>query len=1142
MTQSSKITVFTALLWVFALHVIAAAPRLPSNASDVPDPDPNNELNGFKIADGFEIKLFAADPMIEKPIQMNWDAKGRMWCATSQTYPQLVPGQVPNDKVVILEDTTGSGKADKSTVFADGLFLDNSVIPGDGGAYVTNSTEILHLKDTKGTGKADSRTVVLSGFGTEDTHHIVHTLRWGPDGRLYFFQSIYIHSHLETPRGLRTLLGSGAWRFDTRTLDLDVYTRGLVNPWGIVWDRWGQTFETDGAGGEGINYAFPGVGFTSSVGYERVMQGLNPGSPKYASEELLNGTSIPDDYQGDILTNDFRANRIVRFKLSESGAGYTSKQMPDFLTCTDRAFRPVDIKMGPDGAIYIADWYNPIIQHGEVDFRDPRRDHVHGRIWRVTAKGRPPVERPQIDGAAIPDLLNLLKSPEDWTRAQAKLALRERNPAEVVTALKTWLRRLKPNDPQADHDRLEALWTCENVNSVDPQLLARVLKSDDPHARAAGVRVVGQWAAQLDDPTALLEPMVQDDFPRVRLEAVRALAEIPTPRSIIIATRVLDKPMDPFIDYALWLTCNELEPTWMPAFQSGKLSDWEKSSHLTFALRAVKSTAALKTLVEQLKNGQAPPDARPGMISLIASIGGPPEANALFDIALDSSMKDSATRAELLDGLRDLATKQHATPDRPERLETLAADADESVRAAVLRLVGAWKLAGLGPQLVQNAEASTSSDAVRIAAIDGLTGLGDPESITELRKLSFAPTPAATQRLALGGLAAVDLKAAAKRGAEMLAAGDPEPGAILSAFLSREGGAKTLAGALKAKKLSSDTAKLALRYLRGTTTVDPNLTDVLSAAAGTASGPIRLAPDQMKQTIDEVLAKGNAANGERIFRRSDTSCYQCHSIDGAGGWLAPDISSIGASSPVDYLINSVLDPNKDIKDGYDGYTVVTKSGDVFSGIKVSQDKQQVVLRDNAHLEIPIAVTEIKAQKAIGSLMPNGLTDTLTHQEFLDLIKFLSELGKPGPYAPTAAQYIRRWRIVEPLPAELASSQEPSFALIDGKNWPPAYSLVSGGLPVSEIAAKGKPIGYARGEINVATAGKIRLAFNDVTGLAAWIDDRKIDLSGGATVELTSGIHTLTVRMDTTKHGDEGLRVEVADVPGSAGRAQPVGGK
>ena len=1113
--------------------------------ADVPNPDPEIERSSFKIAGGFEINLFASDPMIEKPIQMNWDAKGRLWCATSATYPQLAPGQVPNDKVVILEDTQGTGVADKSTVFAEGLFIPNAVVPGDGGAYVTNSTEILHLKDTKGSGKADTRRVVLAGFGTEDTHHIVHTLRWGPDGRLYFLQSIYIHSHLETPHGLKTLLGSGVWRFDTRTLDLDVYSRGLVNPWGIIWDRWGQTFQTDGAGGAGINYSFPGASFESAVGMDRIMPGLNPGSPKYCGEEILTGRNVPDDYQGDILTNDFRANRIVRFKMSDNGAGFTSRQMPDFITSTDRAFRPVDIKLGPDGAIYIADWYNPIIQHGEVDFRDPRRDHTHGRIWRVTAKGRPLAPKPQIDGASVQDLLNLLKSPEDFTREQARLALRERDPKEVLPALKNWVRRLKSSDPQADHDRLEALWTCENVNTVDAPLLERVLKSDEPRARAAAVRVVGHWASRLDDPIKLLEPMVQDPYPRVRLEAVRALAAVPSPQSIVIATRVLDKPMDSFLNYALWLTCNDLEPVWMPAFQSGKLTDWEKPVHLDFALRAVKSQAALKTLVEQLKSGQVPAASRTGIIELIAGIGGASEANVLFDLALQTATNDQATRSRLLDALLHLARNRHAMPtNEPQRIQSVLADPNPTVRAAALRLSGAWKLEDLRPRLIEAAEARQTSDAVRAAALDGLASLGDTQSGDELRKLSSAPTDAHIRRLAIASLAQVDPKAAAARAAELLASADPDPGALLAALINREGGAEALAAAIEPGKLSSDTARLALRYLRNTTTQDPKLMAVFSNAAGASSGPVRLSAEQMKQMMAEVASKGDAANGERVFRRSDLGCYQCHSIAGAGGWLAPDLSGIGATAQLDYLINSVLDPSKDIKDGYNGYTIVTRSGAVFSGIKVTQDSSHVVLRDNAHLEIPIPMSEIKAQKDAGSLMPNGLADFLTHQEFLDLIKFLSELGKPGPYGPSPSQYVRRWRIIDPVPLELTSSDPAPVqlaSLIDNHDWTPAYSLVSGVLPIDSIIPNGKPPGYARGEIDVSAPGKIRLVINDPKGVTLWVDDKPINMAQEIPLDLPRGVHTLTFRLDS-QHGNAGLRVEVADTPGLSAHAQTVGGK
>ncbi len=444
--------------------------------------DPELERKTFKIADGWEINLFAADPMVEKPIEMNWDNRGRLWVATSETYPQLKPGAIPNDKIIVLADSAGRGRADRSTIFADGLFIPTAVAPGDGGAYVTNSTEIVHFDENPATGKAEHRRVVLAGFGTEDTHHIIHTLRWGFDGRLYWNQSIYIHSHVETPRGVVTLLGSGTWRFDPKTEQLGILSRGMVNPWGICFDRWGRWFGTDGAGGQGVACVFPGSAFESAVNVERTMAGLNPGSPKYCSAELLTGRQVPDEYQGDLLTNDFRAHRIVRFKLKPDGAGFSSQQMPDFITSPDPAFRPVDIRIGPDGAIYIADWYNPIIQHGEVDFRDPRRDHVHGRIWRVTAKGRPLVQKPTIAGATIPALLNLLNSPEDYTRSHAQLELRERPAADVAAALAVWTTALQPADSNFERALLEALWTDEAIDVVNPALLARLLAARDPHA------------------------------------------------------------------------------------------------------------------------------------------------------------------------------------------------------------------------------------------------------------------------------------------------------------------------------------------------------------------------------------------------------------------------------------------------------------------------------------------------------------------------------------------------------------------------------------------------------------------------------------------------------------------------------------
>ena len=394
-------------------------------------------------------------------------------------------------------------------------------------------------------------------------------------------QSIYIHSQIETPHGIKKLDAGGVWRYRTDSQDLDVYFRGLVNGWGYVWNYWGQTFATDGAGGEGINFVVPGCDFTATAGASRVLKGLNPGSPKFCSVEVLSGRHLPDDVQGDLLTNDFRANRVVRFRVTDNGAGFDSKQQPDFIVASDKAFRPVDIKMGPDGAIYIADWYNPIINHGEVDFRDPRRDHAHGRIWRVTAKGRPLVQRPKLDGAKVEDVLEMLLDPEGYTRQQAKNVLRERGAEAVAPALAKWVKGLAKRDGKAfnvDHARLEALWAYQCINQFDPALVEQVLASPTPAARAAACRVAGQVTdiehtrVSQDFLLKVLAPLVTDENPRVRMEAVRALAAVRTPEAVTVAMKALDKPMDPFLDYALYKTAIDLQDV-LAAGASGGQAD-----------------------------------------------------------------------------------------------------------------------------------------------------------------------------------------------------------------------------------------------------------------------------------------------------------------------------------------------------------------------------------------------------------------------------------------------------------------------------------------------------------------------------------------------------------------------------------------
>lgn len=447
-------------------------------------PARTQNLPVFDTDDRFEVTLWAENPLLHKPIQINWDARGRLWVASSELYPQIQPGQPALDTVVVLEDTDGDGRADSSRVFGGGLMIPTGVLPDNlGGCYVADSHQLLHLSDTTGDGKADTSRIVMTSFGTEDTHHNLHTLRWGFDGRMYMNQSIYTHSHIETPHGIVRLNSGGIWRFDPKRHHMEVFTRGGCNPWGHHWDLWGNQFFTDGAGFKGVYHAMEGATYFTYADMRREAESITPGSwPKFCSLEVVHSPIFPTDWQRTALTCDFRAHRIVRFRLEPEGSTFRGREMPDLLRSGEVSFRPIDLRMGPDGALYIADWSNPIIQHGEVDFRDPRRDKEHGRIWRVALKDKAPLPREDLTTLDTPVLLEYTLHENGWHQEQARRVLATRTADAVLPAARAWAG--SSSHPRAP---LEMAWLHRAFNVPVPNL-DTLLASDDARIRTAAVQ------------------------------------------------------------------------------------------------------------------------------------------------------------------------------------------------------------------------------------------------------------------------------------------------------------------------------------------------------------------------------------------------------------------------------------------------------------------------------------------------------------------------------------------------------------------------------------------------------------------------------------------------------------------------------
>jgi putative heme-binding domain-containing protein len=1149
----------TTLLLLLFVTQHACAQR---NLTDIPVPDPEEERKTFQVAEGFEVNLFAADPLLAKPIQMNFDPAGRLWVASSETYPQIEPGKPANDKIIILEDTDEDGRADKTRVFADGLLIPTGIEPGDGGCYVGASTELLHLKDTDGDGKADKTRVLLSGFGTEDTHHIIHTLRWGPDGCLYFNQSIYIHSHIETPYGPRRLGGGGVWQYRPETERLEVYCKGLVNPWGFAFDRWGQTFVTDGAGGEGINYAFPGAVFPTSPGARRVLHGMNPGSPKFCGLEIISGRQLPDDWQDDLITHDFRGHRVCRFKLSEDGSGYSSREMPELIKTSHVAFRPIDVKMGPDGAIYIADWYNPIIQHGEVDFRDPRRDHTHGRIWRVTYKGKPALKRPKLVNASIDELLEALKSPEMWTRQMAKRVLKERNQADVAEGLIQAVSKETARSATANSYWVELLNTFQTIDHPQYSLAKLLLAADDHRYRAAGVRTLGGWPSQDAAPSSrgVLDDVSSDKHPRVRLESLHALRGKMTEDNLVKALAVLDHPMEENLDFALSQLLTESQAQWVGALTKNTTSaGLLKSPNRLLYLAKIHASPELNFLIfELLAKGKMGDREWAGLGEILGQSATPPELAAILP-RIDERTSEHAR--EMASVLTILVEKTRPRRVRPvEKLDVFARwlmSSESSLAESTARAIGAWHIEPALPKLIEVCESSSTSDSLRQAAIEGLAEFGGPEAIDAIRGIVDANAALPIRITASAALVRLNPKVAAEATAKLLASADSQldPSHVITAFIEQKDAAPALIKALKDAKLPTDVAKRAVRVASSSANPNAELVAALRTAGGISADAWKLSPEQAQQLIQEIATKGDAARGEAIYRRKDTACLKCHAIGGAGGQVGPDISSIGGSAQLDYLVESILEPSKKIKENYNSVIVQTDDGKVLTGVLVRQTDKDLILRNAEDQEIAVPLKSIEERSNGLSLMPLGLTDSLTRDELIDVVKFMSQLGKvDGGYVLSKAKLVRRWQVLENTKESserLRRDRVAAAALSDaGLTWSPVYSNVAGVLPLDGLPTFGTKwnnlvtlpsVTIVRCELQVTTPGETKLAINTPIGVSLWIDGKPVTAAAEIPLNLSPGRHKLTFAVDREKRNDP-LRVEVVDVAGSPANVQVVGGK
>jgi putative heme-binding domain-containing protein len=550
---------------------------------------PDELIKSCTVPPGYEIKLFADEtkfPEIAKPVQMSFDNKGRLWVSTMPSYPLWKPGDPkPSDKLVILEDTDNDGKADKSTVFYDKLHCPTGFQFFNGGVLVVDQPRILWLKDTDGDDKADVVVHVLDGWATEDTHHTVGAFEENNGGLLHMLEGVAMSTAVETPWGaFRNFGSSGAYVLDPRTWKISHYvTPGYGNPWCYVFDEWSQGFCGDGTGAnQHWDTPLSGKQFQGRKGLNAVFptEGMRP----VVGSEFLVSRQFSDDVQGQfIYACVINTNGMPRWTFSEDGAGYKGTRVRhdpkdaktpfDLIKSTDKHFRPVDPQIGPDGALWFGDWANPLIGHMQYSQRDPNRDHVHGRIYRLVYKDKPLLKPVTQFGKTVPELLKQLSEYEWRTRARARNEIHSHTAAEVLPLVKEWVSKL--DKTSKDYDRLccEALWIQQSFHAVDVDLVKKVMACKTSDAKAAATRIVADERDYLPSAFDLLKAASLNESGRTRTEALRGLSYFSTTESASAVLESLRKnPPDYFTQYTGEAALGANLNGWRTGYLKGELA------------------------------------------------------------------------------------------------------------------------------------------------------------------------------------------------------------------------------------------------------------------------------------------------------------------------------------------------------------------------------------------------------------------------------------------------------------------------------------------------------------------------------------------------------------------------------------------
>lgn len=953
---------------------------------------PDESVAEMILPDGFEAKVFAAEPDVKQPIAMALDDRGRVWVAEAYEYPNRAPEGEGQDRLLIFEDTDGDGHFDERKVFAEGLNLVSGFEVGFGGVWVGAAPYLLFIPDKDGDDVPDGKPeILLDGWGFQDTHETLNTFTWGPDGWLYGCHGVFTHSLVGKPGSLpkdRVPLNAAIWRYHPTRHKFEVFANGTSNPWGIDFNDHGQAVVTacviphlfhiiqggryHRQAGEHFNRFtyddiktiadhFHYLGDTPHSGNAKSNEA--GGGHAHAGAMFYLGGAWPEKYRNAIVMNNIHGQRLNTDIVKPHGSGLVGSHGPDFLLTQDRASQMLNFRYGPDGQIYVIDWYDMQACH---DGNRDLHDRSNGRIYKIVYGDSEPVV---IDLKSWSDLelAEAMLNNNDWYVRHARRILQERAGDREIDnkAIEKLIEIATTNED--DTRRLRAIWALHGIGEIDAALIQEFLGDESPFVRGWTIQLALDGGSALDDDspsaeflTKLAELAHQDPSPVVRLYLASALQRIP------------------------------LESRWQIlaglASHSEDTGDQNLPLMVWYAAEPLAEADPHRALEFGLSCGKNLPKVRDFMLRRVASLDSPEILTTLVaalgkSTQLDEQLAVIAAMRQAMEGQRLVKSPAEWS----SVYQTLTKSSDENLRTQATALGIKFGDVNAFAAFRELIESKDSDLDKRREALKALLAAKDPELVKTLQKLL---AEASMRDVALNGLALYDDPATPQ--AVLAAYQDYSLGEkqkAISTLSSRAEYAVALLRAIQEGQIpKADLSADLVRQLHNLENeeISELLTEIWGQVRTTAADKLKLMADYRKLLASAKATQADTELGRAVFNRT---CQQCHTLYGTGNNIGPDLTGSNRAD-AEYLLTNIVDPSSLISKEYQTSVLITDTGRVITGIVIAEDDKSVTIRSTAETLVVPKEEIDERMLSESSMMPENQLAQFTEDEILALFAYL----------------------------------------------------------------------------------------------------------------------------------------------------------